>query len=59
MFMKQDLVHRLREIQRHLVEISRATDAASVHLRTILSEINAEDDRKPDNDQGGQNENRD
>jgi len=51
MFMKQDLVHRLREIQRHLVEISRATDAASVHLRTILSQINAEDDRKPDNDE--------
>jgi hypothetical protein len=53
MFMKQDLVHRLREIQRHLVEISRATDAASVHLRTILAELNTDDSRKPDNDQGG------
>lgn len=40
--MQQDLRHKLREAQRHLVEAARSLDGASVNIRTLLEQIDSD-----------------
>jgi len=49
--MQKDAVHKLREAQRHLDEAARAVDGASVHIKTLLSRINASQQRNPTTDE--------
>jgi len=39
MIMPQDILQKLREAQRHLVEAARAIDGASINVRTLLERI--------------------
>jgi len=48
--MQQDIVHKLREAQRHLVDAARAIDGASVNIRTLLADISASQQQQPAND---------
>jgi len=39
--MRQDMIHKLREAQRHLDEAARAVHGASVNIKMLLAKINA------------------
>ncbi|WP_170144407.1 hypothetical protein [Dichotomicrobium thermohalophilum] len=39
MLMQQDLLFKLREAQRHLIEAARAIDGASIHVGKLIEAV--------------------
>jgi len=56
--MQQDILYKLREAQRHLVDAARAIDGASVNIRTLLADINASQQDADRDDKGGKSDER-
>ncbi|RIA47312.1 hypothetical protein [Dichotomicrobium thermohalophilum] len=48
---QSDLLHKLREAQRHLIEAARAIDGASIHVGTLIEAVeNSRNASKGEND---------